>query len=74
MIHKLKQQFKIHKLGEYKKNDIQIFDKVTKEGDLILAINTSSNLMQASVGQTPSDSNPCTNVYKLMKELEEYLS
>lgn len=70
----LDKEFQRNKLGNYKKNDDKIFEKVSKNNGLTKAIENSKNLKQLNnKALKPSKNNPMTMVYKIVVDLEDYL-
>jgi len=73
---KLTQYFKQFGIGKYRKNMRDIFDLLTKHGDLEQAIKRSEKLlkMHEHNGNTCSEAKmkPATTVFELVKELKEY--
>ena len=73
VLQELSTEFKKNGLGEYSKSDKNIFNKVTSEGKLNIAIkNCESMETLNNVGQA-SQRNPMTKVYKIVDGLKEYL-
>lgn len=69
----LKEQFRKHRLGSWKKNDPEIFRIMTCKGNPRLAIHYAKKLHKEKQGQIPSSVRPCTTVYALVEELARYL-
>ena len=60
-------------LGDYTKNDINIFDKVTSEGKIHTAIKNCEYMEELNKDRQASQRNPMTKVYKIVDGLKEYL-
>ena len=60
-------------LGNYTKNDTNIFDKVTSEGKLHTAIKNCEYMEELNKDGQASQRNPMTKVYKIVDGLKEYL-
>lgn len=71
-ITKLNDIFGRHGLGQYTKNNPQIFDILTDHGDLMFAIKNASKLQKLNSGKSPALSDPATTVYLLINELLPY--
>lgn len=73
-LEKVKKEFKNNDLGEYKKNDKDIFKKLNLNGKLDKAIKNCKkmyeNLQEIS---NKSDKNPSTLVFMLVEELKDYI-
>ena len=69
----LNKEFQKKKLGDYTKNDTNIFDKVTSEGKLHTAIENCEYMEELSKDGQASQRNPMTKVYKIVDGLKEYL-
>ncbi|MEN8905997.1 MAG: RloB family protein [Clostridiales bacterium] len=59
--------------GKYEKNIVNIYDVLTKYGDIKLAIKYAKMLKKEHSNITPSLRNPSTELYKLIEELMDYL-
>ncbi len=58
----------------YNKNDLKLFEHVTVNGGLRRAINNAERVdMSYPDGMPPSRRDPCTRVYKLLRELEPWI-
>ena len=73
VIQELSKEFQKKGLGDYTKNDINIFDKVTSEGKLHTAIKNCEYMEELNKDGQASQRNPMTKVYKIVDELKEYL-
>ena len=73
VLEELNKEFISNGLGNYKKNDINIFEKVTKNGKLDIAINNCIYMEQLNKNTLPARSNPMTKVYKIVEKLKDYL-
>lgn len=73
ILNELDKEFKRNNLGNYHKNDKDVFNKVTKNGNLNKAITNSKKLVERFKDKKPSESNPMTNVYKIVEDLKEYI-
>lgn len=60
-------------LGEYKKNDKELFTKISGEGKMERAIKNCEEVYELMRGQTPASSNPTTTVFMLVNDLKEYM-
>ena len=70
-IKKINQNFKQNKIGEYKKNSSNLYEKLQPYLDV--AIENAKWLDKKNKNNKPSDSNPCTKVYKLIEILNKYI-
>ena len=66
-------EFQKSELGEYSKNDVNIFDKVTSKGKLHTAIKNCEYMEELNKDGQASQRNPMTKVYKIVDGLKEYL-
>lgn len=73
VLQELNKEFQEKGLGDYTKNDINIFDKVTSEGKLHTAIKNCEYMEELNKDGQASQRNPMTKVYKIVDELKEYL-
>ncbi len=73
VLQELSKEFQKKGLGDYTKNDINIFDKVTSEGKLHTAIKNCEYMEELNKDGQASQRNPMTKVYKIVDELKEYL-
>lgn len=73
VLQELSKEFQKNGLGEYTKNDADIFDKVTSEGRLYTAIRNCEYMEGLDKGGQASQRNPMTKVYKIVEGLKEYL-
>lgn len=69
----LSKEFQKNGLGEYTKNDINIFDNVTSGGKLHTAIKNCKYVEELNKDGQASQRNPMTKVYKIVDGLREYL-
>lgn len=73
VLQELSAEFKKNGLGEYSKNDADIFNKVTNEGKLNIAIKNCESMEELNKEGQASQRNPMTKVYKIVDGLKEYL-
>ncbi len=73
VLQELSKEFQKKELGEYEKNDKNIFDKITSEGRLHTAIKNCEYMEELDKEGQTSQRNPMTKVYKLVDGLKEYL-
>ena len=73
VLQELSKEFERNRLGEYTKNDVNIFDKVTSEGKLYTAIKNCEYMEELNKDGQASQRNPMTKVYKIIDGLKEYL-
>lgn len=73
VLKELSKEFQKNALGEYTKNDINIFDKVTNKGELHTAIKNCEYMETLNKNGQASKRNPMTRVYKIIDGLKEYL-
>ena len=73
ILDELNKEFRKNGLGSYNKNDINIFEKVSKDKRLHNAIKNCEYLEQLNENRLASERNPMTKVYKVIYELKEYL-
>lgn len=73
VLQELSKEFQKKELGEYAKNDKNIFDKITSEGRLHTAIENCEHMEELNKDGQASQRNPMTKVYKLVDGLKEYL-
>ena len=70
----LKKQFQNSNLGKYSKNDKEIFEKITKDNRLKIAIKNCKEIYEQFKSiSTEASKNPCTTVFMLVEDLSEYL-
>lgn len=70
----LKKEFENNKLGNYSKNDKEIFKKATNDRSLETAIKNGKELYEQFTSTSFNASkNPCTTVFMLVENLSEYL-
>ena len=72
-LQELSKEFQKKELGEYVKNDKNIFDKITNEENLHTAIKNCEYMEELNKDGQASQRNPMTKVYKLVDGLKEYL-
>lgn len=74
-IKELKKEFQKANLGNYSKNDTDIFEKITKDSKLETAIeNCKEMYKEFNNVYSESNKNPCTTVFMLVEDLSEYLN
>ena len=73
VLQELRKEFQKKGLGDYTKNDINIFEKVTIEGKIHTAIKNCEYLEELNEDKKSSQRNPMTKIYKLVDGLKEYL-
>ena len=73
VLQELSKEFQKKGLGDYTKNDINIFDKVTSEGKLHTATKNCEFMEELNKDGQASQRNPMTKVYKIVDGLKEYL-
>ncbi len=73
VLEQLNKEFIASGLGNYKKNDLNIFEKVTENGKLDRAINNCLGMETLNKNTLPVRSNPMTKVYKIVCKLKNYL-
>ena len=73
VLQELSKEFQKKELGEYVKNDKNIFDKITNEGNLHTGIKNCEYMEELNKDGQASQRNPMTKVYKLVDGLKEYL-
>ncbi len=73
VLQELSKEFQKKGLGNYTKNDINIFNKITSEGRLHTAIKNCEYMEELNKDGQASQRNPMTRVYKLIDGLKEYL-
>ena len=70
----LKKEFQNADLGNYSKNDKEIFEKVTKDNRLESAIKNCEEIYEEfNCVSSNASKNPCTTVFMLVEDLSEYL-
>lgn len=72
VLDELNKEFQKNGLGNYKKNDTNIFDKITN-GRLHTAIKNCEYMENLNKSGQASERNPMTKVYKIVDGLKEYL-
>lgn len=73
VLQELSKEFQKKSLGDYNKNDTNIFDKVTSEGKLHTAIKNCEYMEELNKDGQASQRNPMTRIYKIVDGLKEYL-
>ncbi len=73
ILDELNKEFQKNGLGNYSKNDANIFEKVTKDVRLHTAIANCKDMEELSKNGQASERNPMTKVYKIVDGLKEYL-
>lgn len=73
VLQELSKEFQKNGLGDYAKNDEDIFNKVTSEGKLHTAIRNCEYMEELNKCEQASQRNPMTKVYKIVDGLKEYL-
>lgn len=73
VLQELSKEFQKKGLGDYTKNDTNIFDKVTGERKLHTAIKNCEYMEELNKDGQASQRNPMTKVYKIVDGLKEYL-
>lgn len=73
VLDELNKEFQKNGLGNYNKNDNDIFEKVTKEGKIHTAIENCKQMEELNKNRQASKRNPMTKVYKIVDGLKEYL-
>ena len=70
----LKKEFQNADLGNYSKNDKEIFERVTKDNRLESAIKNCKEIYEEfNCVSSNASKNPCTTVFMLVEDLSEYL-
>lgn len=73
ILKELDKEYKKNGLGEYKKNDDKIFEKLTKDKGLDKAIENCETMELLNKEGQASKRNPMTKAYKVIEGLKEYL-
>ena len=73
VLQELSREFQKKGLGNYTKNDTNIFEKVTSEERLHTAIKNCEYMEELNKDGQASRKNPMTKVYKIIDGLKEYL-
>ena len=73
VLQELSREFQRKGLGDYAKNDTNIFEKVTSQESLHTAIKNCEYMEQLNKDGQASQRNPMTKVYKIVDGLKEYL-
>ncbi len=69
----LNKEFQKNNLGLYRKNDKEIFEKVSNCDRLGVALENAKKMVGKNDNLKPSESNPMTMVYKIVDDLKCYL-
>ena len=69
----LNKEFRKNNLGLYRKNDKEIFEKVSNCDRLGVALENAKKMVGKNDNLKPSESNPMTMVYKIVDDLKCYL-
>ena len=73
VLDELNKEFQKNGLGEYSKNDPNIFEKITSDGKIHTAIEICEYMESLDKDGQASQRNPMTKVYKIVDGLKEYL-
>ena len=73
ILKEIDREFQKSGLGEYIKNDKDVFTKVTSDGKIDNAIKNCEYMENLNKDGQASQRNPMTRVYKIVDELKEYL-
>lgn len=73
VLQELNTEFKKNGLGDYSKNDENIFNKITSDGRVHTAIKNCKSMEEINKEGQASQRNPMTRVYKIVDGLKEYL-
>lgn len=73
VLKELCKEFQKNNLGDYTKNDKNIFEKITSEERLLTAIKNCKYMEQLNKDGKSSQRNPMTKVYTIVDGLKEYL-
>lgn len=73
VLQELSKEFQKKGLGDYTKNDVNIFEKVTNKERLHTAIKNCEYMEELTKDGQASQRNPMTKVYKIVDGLKEYL-
>ena len=73
VLQELSREFQKKGLGDYTKNDTNIFEKATSEERLHTAIKNCEYMEELNKDGQASQRNPMTKVYKIIDGLKEYL-
>lgn len=74
VLDELEKEFQKNGLGTYRKNDKDIFEKISDDEKLNRAIKNCEYMEKKNKDIQPSKRNPTTMVYKIVQELKEYIS
>ena len=69
----LDKEFQKYNLGNYTKNEPNLFEKITTNNRISEAIKNCEYMENLNNDNPPSKRNPMTKVYKILKDLEDYL-
>lgn len=73
VLKELNKEFQNRGFGNYSKNDKNIFEKVTKDKNLYIALENCKYMEELNSNEQFARRNPMTKVYKIIEELDEYL-
>ena len=73
VLDELNKEFQKNGLGNYNKNDANIFEKITKDRRLHTAIKNCEYMEELNKNGQASERNPMTKVYKIVDGLKEYI-
>lgn len=73
ILDELEKEFNKQGLGHYKKNDEKIFEKITKNNKIQVAIKNCECMEKLNKKGLPHERNPMTIVYKIINELAQYI-
>ena len=73
ILDELSKEFQKNELGEYNKNDVNIFEKVTRDEKIHNAIRNCEYMENLNKNAQAPARNPMTKVYKLVDGLKEYI-
>lgn len=74
VLKELDKEYQKNKLGEYKKNDNDVFKKLFNINGLNNALKNCEKMETLNVNLKPSQRNPMTKVYKIVEGLIEYIN
>lgn len=70
LFHKLSMLFHSYGIGDYQKNDSDLFEKINKYGDIIQAYKRAKKLNCSSTMETLLQEKPNTTMYRLLDEID----
>ena len=73
VLSELDKEFRKNSLGKYNKNDLKIFDKVTRKGNIKDAIINCRYMENINKSPNCYKSNPMTKFYKIVNDFIDYL-